>query len=206
MKKKTCKICKVKYEPLRPLQQICSPKCAYEYQKKQKEKAWRKEKKERKEKLKDMKIRVNHSKNKDSLQREINKLARMIDAEFYDSCIDCGAYLSGQVHGSHFHNVGGNENVRYNLHNIHSSTSQCNKWKGGNKVGYQLGLKKRYGDDYFEMVDTMRAKYPSINLNEYDVIDKLKIVRKIIRDFDTYKLYSPTQARRMFNKMIGIYK
>lgn len=156
--------------------------------------------------FKAMKIRVEAPKRKGDLQKEINKLARQIDYYFSFNCIDCGKQMLKQVHGAHFHNVGGNENIRYNLHNIHSATSQCNKFSSEHKVGYREGIILRYGDDYLEFIDTEIPKtYKYIGLNETEVIEKLAIVRKLNRDFNTFSFTDGFAAREMMNKLIGIY-
>lgn len=202
---RTCKNCKVKFEPqYNAVQPTCTLECAIELSNKNKDKKakkeWRKEKKERKP--------YTHSKEyKKSLQDEINKLARKIDGYFEFNCIDCGRFLNKQVHGAHFHNVGGNENIRYNLHNIHASTSHCNKYSSEHKVGYRQGIIDRYSDEYLELIDIeLPKKYSYIGLNEIEVVEKLKIVRKLNRTFDTFKLTDGIQARDLFNNRIGIYK
>jgi hypothetical protein len=57
------------------------------------------------------------------------------------------------------------------------------------------------------MVDIgLQAKYKYIGLKENEIADKLAIVRKLIRDFDTFKLNDGAHARDLFNSIIGIYK
>jgi len=202
-----CKSCKDKFEPKRFLDKYCPKeecqeiaiKEAIEKVRKNKEKKWRKEKKE-------MKIYTHSKEYKKQLQKEINKLSKMIDKHFNFGCIDCGKPFGRQVDASHFSNVGGNENIRYNLHNIHASRSYCNQWGRGRKLEYYDGLIKRYGKDYADYVKfEIGKKYKRISLSELEVVEKLKIVRKLIKDFDTFNLDNGIQARNMFNKVIGIY-
>jgi len=203
MKQKTCKICKEKYTPLRQLQQVCSPKCAIEYQNKQKQKAhdkyWDAKKKQH-----------NQDNSNESLQKSINKLVRLIDERFYQNCICCDRYLkyheAGSVHAAHRYNVGGHENIRWNLHDIHSATLYCNKHNTEHKTGYDKGLVLRYGLEYKEMVDGLDLKYKVLKPTTKEIKEKIKIVNKIIRDFDTFILQDGKQAREMFNNLIGIYK
>jgi hypothetical protein len=171
-----------------------------EWSKEQLRKRWRKEKKEKAPEL-------NPTKYKGLLQAEINKLARMIDTRFNYLCIDCENPYGKQTDASHYHAVGGHENIRYNLNNIHSARSYCNRYLGGRHKQYGEGLVKRYGQSYFDYVDTqMGLQYKSVQLKANEIEAKLKIVRKIIREFDNYELVDGIEARDMFNKIIGIYK
>ena len=201
LKKKKCKSCKEWFTPTQPLQMVCSPKCAIDYSKVLKEK---KHKKERLEKLPELYPR----KYRGLLQAEINKLARMIDIECNTpTCIDCGETLVGigQVDAAHFFNSKNHGNIRYNLHNLHSARSNCNFYSDTHKEGYKQGLILRYGQEYFDMVEELPLEYADIKLSNQEVAEKLKLVRKIIRDFKTYKLIKGDKARSMFNKLIGIY-
>lgn len=162
---------------------------------------------EKKQSDKVLVAKVYHTEYKKNLQDEINKLARMIDLSFGYRCIDCDrAFGENDVNGSHFHNVGGNENIRYNLHNIHAAKVQCNKFQGGRKLEYRQGLVERYSESYAEMVDKeIPLKYPYLGLKEVEIVEKLKIVRKLIRTFDTFVFSDAIDARNKLNLIIGIY-
>jgi len=56
------------------------------------------------------------------------------------------------------------------------------------------------------MVQNLPAQYPKIKLLDFEVVDKLKIVRKLIRDFDTFQFEDARQARNQFNQIINIYQ
>ena len=105
-----CKVCKIKFEPKYFNQKTCiNVECVLKQSKEVKlesySKALKKSNKLPKAKKKTYKA---------TLQDEVNKLARMIDKYFEYNCIDCNSFFSGQVHGAHFHNVQGNENIRFN--------------------------------------------------------------------------------------------
>ena len=154
-----------------------------------------------------VKLEVKRDEYAGTLQKEINKLARQIDSKFFDTCIDCGKKLGDSKHGAHFNNVKGHENIRFNLHNIHQSRGHCNKYSSQHKVGYEEGLKNRYGEDYFNFVKfELNLKYPVLKLTGQEISEKLKIVRKLNRDFETFVFTDPKKARDMFNELIGIYK
>lgn len=204
IKERKCKSCQVKFTPLRPLQSVCGIVCANAYQKllaqKKADKDW-------KEKKAEMKIDTHVKEHKKALQDEVNKLSRTIDAYFgFDTCIDCGKPYGKQTDAAHFHSRGSNCSLRYNLHNLHSAASQCNLWSENHKVGYRHGLVKRYGAEYLIMVETLPLKYKEVHLSNFEIAEKLKIVRVLIRTFGTYKLSDSVSARNLFNTIIRIYK
>lgn len=153
---------------------------------------------------------THYKENKKALNDEIQKLARMIDARYgHTTCIDCGRPFGNQIDGGHFHSKGSNPSIRLNLHNIHSQRSECNQngLGGGRERGYMIGLEQRYGKEYAEMVDTeIVRKYPYIGLKEQDIADKLKLVRKLVREFETFQFKDAIHAREQLNQIIGIYK
>ena len=134
----------------------------------------------------------------------------MIDLKLgYVVCIDCDKPFGKQQDGGHFNSKGDNGTLRWNLHNIHSQKSDCNRngLGGGRRLEYFRGLVKRYGVEYAEMVDTgLQVKYKYLGLTNKEVGEKLILVNKLIRDFDTFQLRDGIQAREMFNNLIGIYK
>lgn len=202
MKKlKKCKVCKTEFKPDQPLQMVCSPNCAIEYTKESKRKAHRKERREKLPELYPAKYRG-------YLQDEINKLARKIDAKLgYTTCIDCDKTLIGigQVDAAHFHNKKNHGNIRYNLHNLHSAKSDCNKYSDNHKIGYREGIIERYSAEYMNRIDGLDLEYKDIKLKNKEVAEKLAIVRKLNREFDTYQITDGISARDVFNKIIGIY-
>lgn len=143
---------------------------------------------------------------KNYLQDEINALSKMIDLKFeHNTCIDCGGPFGVQTDACHYHGRGSNHSLKYHLHNLHSGNSQHNQFSDKHKVGYAQGLIKRYGNDYLEMVEALPLKYPKIKLSAFEVAEKLALVRKLIRDFETFVFEDARQAREQLNKIIGIY-
>ena len=130
----------------------------------------------------------------------------MIDKKYgFDTCIDCGKSMD-LIHAAHLHNVGGNENLRFNLNNIHSARAHCNMYSSEHKVNYRIGLEKRYGKEYLDYcVNKMPLEFSHVGLKSNEVDEALKKTREIIRNFDKYK-YNGDGARDFFNELIGIYK
>lgn len=168
---------------------------------KKKRKEWAKEKTEKAPYLYPLKY-------KKLLAKECQKLARMIDAYFKFNCIDCNKPFGNQTDGGHFNSKGKNMSLAWNLHNIHSQKSDCNQngIGGGKERQYYDGLISRYGKKYAEYVDVgLQKEYKYIGLFDTEIAEKLAIVRKIIREFDTFELTDSITARSMFNNLIGIY-
>lgn len=205
MKLRRCKNCKERFQPLQPLQYVCGYKCANEYQKLLKA---NKEAKEWKVKKAQMKITTHAKEYKKSLQDSVNKLSRMIDARFnYITCIDCNKNFGKQIDAAHYHSRGANSSLKYNLDNLHSAKSDCNQFSDNHKLGYKIGLIDRYGDQYTQyVIEDMPLKYSYVKLTPDDVVEKLAITRKLVRDFDTFKFTDSLNARKILNEIIGIYK
>jgi hypothetical protein len=206
-----CRNCKEKFTPrFKTTEPYCwkeeckevEVKLFFESKKKKEVKDWKVKKSELKP--------YTHSKEyKKAFQDEINKLSRLIDNRFNYTCIDCGKPYGKQQDGGHFNSVGSNATIRYNLHNIHSQKSDCNRNGMGSGMlrEYYQGLIERYGLEYAEMVDTgLQNKYKYIGLTEVEIVEKLKIVRKLNRDFDTFVFTDAISARTTLNNLIGIYQ
>lgn len=162
--------------------------------------------KELNDKINSWKPTVHEKKYKALLQNEVNKLSRMIDAKFgYITCIDCGKPFGNQTDAAHFNGVGSNHSIRYNLHNLHSSKSDCNQFSDKHKQGYTIGLKERYGESYLTLVEELPVRYKYIKVSAVEVVEKLKIVRSLVKNFDTFKAENGIAMREMMNGIIGIY-
>lgn len=215
----TCKQCKDKFIPNYFLQKWCLEKdeCikafsnwVSEQNKKKIDKAMKKEKQAEDEKWKGVKVVVYEKENKEVLQNEINKLSKLIDASFgLTECIDCGGYLDkekNQIDACHLISRKKNGTLKYNLHNLHSGHNHCNVYNESHESNYKKGLINRYGRDYLEMVESLPIKYKEIHLSSAELVEKIKLVRKVIRTFHTYQLTDSAKARTLFNNLIGIYK
>lgn len=198
MKPKVCKVCKEKFTPIRPLQAVCSPICAYEHALQLKIKKDKAETKKLKETL------LTHKDYLKILQTKINHLVRLIDYGL--PCISCGG--NGKPQAGHLHSTQSKPELRFNLHNIHIQDYRCNVELSANIIGYIDGLKKIYGLEYKEYVETqIRLDYPTIKLSVEELKEKTKIVSQIIKDFKP-QIISPLkriELRTELNKKIGIY-
>lgn len=197
-----CKICRKKFEPLSNWMvknSVCSAECASTL-------ALKKIKDTQKEEYRQMKIICYESDNKRTLQNEINKLARNIDKRYgYTTCIDCGKPFVGQVDAAHYHSIGKNNTLRYNLHNIHSARGHCNQYSETHLVGYKEGLIKRYGEAYYTFIQDLKLTYKYIKVTAEELPSIIKIVRSLNRHIDTYPFNDAVTCREKMNKEIGIY-
>lgn len=200
---------RAKFVPINSGQVYCCKECLFEDMQTE---AYKKEvakriKKEANDQTKRIKVVVYEKENKKYLQNEINKLARMIDAKFgYDTCICCDRNLSGQIAGCHYHSVGSNASLRYNLVQIHSGGVYCNNYSNTHIVGYKEGLATRYGKEYQDyVVNQLPLIYKEIHLTAHDISEKLVIVRRLIRELPKMNFKDAMEARSELNKEIGIY-
>lgn len=138
------------------------------------------------------------------LQRKINKIARLIDLSNSRSCISCShgedENWTRQVHGAHFHDVGGNNTIRFHLDNIHASCSVCNVYSSNHKKDYRAKLIKRYGIEYLEFVESLKQT-KAIKMSIADYARANKEALSIVRDISSGINITRSEA----NKRLGIY-
>lgn len=202
-KPKLCPECRSEFTPTKPLQKYCSPVCFWEAGKKKialkQKKDWKAEKKVLKEKVKTL------ADWKAELQKEINTIVRLID--FGSGCIATGA-TKGKMNAGHFYGTLASPHLRYHLHNIFLQSEHSNVYKSGDTIRYQDGLKKIYGQEYFEYVESLR-KTPPIKLTIETLKDKIIIARLIVRELkelgNTYSPKERIELRNNLNLRLGIY-
>lgn len=207
MKLKTCKICKVKFELKKPLQQVCSPACAIFLAEKNKAKNEKKEKTKIKRELRESAKTI--SAYRKELQIIVNKIVREIDAGF--NCISSGRAYKTNDQAGHYYSVGAYPNLRFNLHNIYSQSVADNLYKSGNPIGYTKGLIETFGDGWISIVTKLPEEYRTIKLDKEDIKqcilnakDFLKIVQEYKKENElktSHRIY----LRNLGNKTIGIY-
>lgn len=206
-KSKVCKQCKTRFDQVRFGQVVCSVPCSYEYQKATKKakdaKEWRIEKKERKEKLKSINDYCKE------LEHEINLIVRLIDKG--QPCMMCSVHPMKKVNACHYHSVGSNASLRFNLFNEWAGCESCNNFKGGNIIGYDVLLIEKYGREKWEYIkfDLVRL-YPYIGLSIPELKEKTVEARKIAKELKlidmTYPYSMRWKLREKYNKRLNIYK
>lgn len=168
LKEKSCKHCKRTFYPRNSLQKVCGTKCAYEYQKAEKE---AKQLRERKDKLK--------------TRKDFEKLAQIAfngfirERDFNEPCISCGRHHQGQYHAGHYRTVGACPELRFDESNCHKQCSVCNNHKSGNLVEYRLNLIKKIGEQELARIE---GSNPALKLDKTELIELAKSYRKKARE------------------------
>lgn len=183
-KPKTCPICNTEYLPRSSLQKVCHDYlCAIAFNKQRDaENAAHEQRKQERLQRENLKERRERLKGLPEWQKEaqaaFNRYIRMRDLN--KNCVSCGSplisnsnYLTGSaVDASHYRSRGAASHLKFNVFNVHSACTRCNRQLSGNAVEYRIRLIERIGLDRVEKLEQDRAprKY---------TIDYLKRVKAI---------------------------
>jgi len=175
MKPKLCKVCKEPFTPHSTTQRVCSPKCAIEQVKSDREKAERKKTSIRKVELRSRRDWLKLAQNSFNFfvrKRDRNKLCICCDKPLTLDAIG-GGYDCG-----HYRSVGSAPHLRFDPRNAHGQRKQCNKWGSGRAVDYRIGLIRRIGLTEAESLESDQTicKYTINDLEE--IIKKYKQLAK----------------------------
>lgn len=163
IKPKKCKVCKVKFTPNKPLQQVCGFECALELAKDKRIKTVKKEIKEARQKLKSRSDWLKET------QTVFNKYIRLRDQN--DGCISCGSKSAIAYHAGHYRSIGSAGHLRFNEQNCHRQCSACNTHLSGNLIRYRLGLIRKIG---IHAVETLESDNATVKLN----IEEIKVIKQ----------------------------
>ena len=194
-----CKICKSSYEKKYVNQQWCSSECAVKLANIRLEKKDKAETRERKENARPK------SYFEKLLEAEVNRIVREID--YMQRCVSCDGKI-GKLFACHFRSVGGHPSIRYNLFNIYGGCFSCNGKKGGNVHGYDDGLIRLFGREFWEYCkfDLMKET-PSLRLSIDELKEKIKTARGIKFSFEEpISQEKRLGIRKEVNESLGIYK
>jgi len=203
IKPKLCRECKVKFQPVRPLQSFCSIECAIKDARK---------KTVKKEAIKTKEVKKGLLTHKDylkALQTQINAIVRNIDTNC--TCISSGR-LTGQFHAGHFHTVGGKPELRFNLFNIWKQSAQDNNFKSGNIQDYIMNLNLMFGSEWVHQnIINLPYKYPVLKLSIPELIEKIAICKDILKEqkagnYIALSVEDRVEIRNILQKRLGIYK
>lgn len=162
-----------------------------------------------KQKTKEMKENVKtKSDYEKELQKKINTIVRLIDNGVV--CISSQKPIKdGQQNSGHFYSRGAYPALRYNLNNIFSQSIHDNMYLSGNIIGFQEGLSQLYGENYKDYVLNLKSVYKELKLHIYEIKDKIKIAREIVKELkEQNQSYDPDTRRflrNIYNLRIGIY-
>ena len=169
MKPKTCKSCKQKFQPVRPLQSCCGIPCAIAHANNLKAKnnaleakKTRKAYKDTKEKLKSLTDHLREA------QTVFNSWIRERDKHL--PCVSCGMVGNCQWHAGHFRTTKAAPQLRFNEDNCWKQCAQCNNHLSGNVTEYRIELVKRIGLERVEALENNN------DLHRY-TIDEAKVIK-----------------------------
>lgn len=151
-----CKICKNKFEKLRPMQIVCSIECSFSYLAKKASEKEKLEKRKIKNKLRELKVNSRSLLIKKA-QYAFNAYIRERDKN--DNCICCGKKLwlegatGGKFDAGHYRSVAAAPHLRFDERNVHGQRKYCNQYKAGNIQGYRLGLIAKIGLEEVESLE-----------------------------------------------------
>jgi hypothetical protein len=138
------------------------------------------------------------------LQPILNEISRLID--FGQSCIATGNF--GKMNGGHYISVGANRTTALNLHNIHIQSFESNHHRSGDQIKYRMGLIERYGNDYFDYIETLQRHRP-LHLSTSDMIEiasrASKIRLELKRNPEQKTPHERIKLRNEINLELGIY-
>ena len=165
LKQRNCKVCHTKFMPDRPLQSVCSIKCARIQADRVRDKTEKKDYKLAKERLK---TRGDWAK---EAQAAFNGWIRRRDEG--KPCISCGS-LTGKKNAGHYRSVGSCPELRFEPLNVHLQCEKCNSYLSGNLIEYRKELINRIGLDGVEFLE---GPHPP---KKYS-IDDLKALKSVYR-------------------------
>jgi hypothetical protein len=148
-----CQACKIKYEPVRPLQTACSTPCAINLARTRQAKIARKLHLEAKRKLKTRAQWMREA------QAAFNAYIRHRDVDL--PCISCGDFTpmtrGGDYDCGHYRSIGANPELRFHEFNANKQCKRCNSHLSGNIANYRIGLLLKYGP---EVVAEIEGPHP----------------------------------------------
>lgn len=151
---KSCRQCSKEFTPVRPLQAVCSPRCATRQAlaaSKAKKAAERALTRARKEAIKTIADRIREA------QAAFNLYIRTRDRISGHPCISSGRALDWTGNGvdaGHWRSTGAAPHLRFDERNCHAQSKQDNRYLAGNAAEYRVGLIARIG---MEAVQALEA-------------------------------------------------
>jgi uncharacterized protein YecT (DUF1311 family) len=151
-----CRVCSKPFEPARPLQSVCSMRCAVRQVKAQKTDLKR-QTKARKEAVKP------RSKWLQEAQQAFNAWIRARDA--CKGCISCGTHV-GKANAGHYLSTAARPELRFDELNVHLQCERCNTYLHGNLIAYRQALIERIG---LSAVESLEGPHPAQKWTVYEL-------------------------------------
>jgi len=152
LKQKTCKSCRQKFVPSRPMQTACTPACAVAIAERKRQKQAQQDaamqRRATRQRLERIKTRAQWLK---EAQTAFNAFIRARDAA--RPCVSCGRHHNGQYHAGHYLSVGSSPALRFEEINVWKQCAPCNNHLSGNAVLYRRALVELIGVDKVEWLE-----------------------------------------------------
>lgn len=151
---KTCKVCRNKFEPTRPLQSVCGWTCAVVIGKEQADKSRITKARNEAKAHREAKVKAKTMTEwLDDAQVWVNRYIRLRDAN--DPCISCGTTNPNiQYAAGHYRTRKSASHLRFNHDNLHKQCNhRCNKQLSGNIAGYRPALIQKIGIERVEALE-----------------------------------------------------
>lgn len=156
LKQKTCKACRTRFVPTRPMQVACSPACAIALAERKRTKQAQQE---AAQKRKEARQRLESMKGIPELIREADKAfcAFIRARDEGKPCICCGRTSDAWTRGGtwdagHYRSRGAASHLRYHEDNCHRQLKQCNR-RAFDVAGYRANLITRIGLERVERLE-----------------------------------------------------
>ncbi|MBN6344987.1 recombination protein NinG, partial [Escherichia coli] len=169
--RRKCAHCREWFHPAREGQVVCSFECASAIGKKQtakareaaKARAVKRQRESEKEGRQRRRAKRESFKTKSQWDKEaqsaFNRYIRIRDEG--KPCVSCGSpligksnYLTGSaIDASHYRSRGAASHLKFNVFNVHSACTRCNRQLSGNAVEYRIRLIERIGLDRVEHLE-----------------------------------------------------
>lgn len=153
MRKKKCRVCGEKFQPVRAIQPTCdSFDCKLAYAVNVAEKNAAKGRAEYRKSLRDAKAKAKpRSKYTAEAQAAFNRWVRIRDSG--QPCISCGRHHQGQHHAGHYRTTKAAPELRFDEWNVNLQCQPCNTHLSGNIIEYRKGLLAKYGLSVVEYLE-----------------------------------------------------
>lgn len=184
-KPRPCPICRNSFIPCKPMQSVCSPKCAVKQVKranaavKVQAKAERVETKRRKEADKSLPQLIKEA------DTAFMAFIRLRDRLAGFPCISSGRPLDwsgNKTDAGHYRSRGAASHLRYNEDNCHAQSKRENRYLAGNAVEYRIRLIDRIGLERVEALEVSNETHKWDRDEVRAIRDKYKAMAKEMRN------------------------
>jgi hypothetical protein len=167
---KPCKQCGSEFQPVRPLQAVCSPICASRLVKAVK----KEEAKTTRERKEAIKSRADWAR---EAQAAFNAWVRSSESDM--PCISCQRHHTGQYHAGHYLSRGARPELAYEPENCHKQCAPCNTHLSGNVAMYRVNLVKLIG---LERVEWLEGPHPAKHYSIDDLIEIKQTYKRKLKE------------------------